>query len=190
MNDQEAPITVALAHAGEPAGRERFLGLVYNELLRIARSELGRHRRGNTLDTRALVSEAYLKLFNNSHLDYENRAHFYAAAARAMRQVVIDYARARLAERRGGNREKVSLDALDNVPLQIDVQAEQLLAMDEALGKLAELDERLVKVVELRFFAGLGVPEIAQLLGVSEPTIKRDTRAAKAFMHQHLAEKD
>lgn len=186
MTENETPITVALGQADDPLGRERFLGLVYNELLRIARSELGRHRRGNTLDTRALVSEAYLKLFNNAPLAYENRGHFYAAAARAMRQVVIDYARARLAERRGGGREKVSLDALEGIPLQIDVQAEQLLAMDEALSKLATLDERLVKVVELRFFAGLGVPEIAELLGVSEPTVKRDTRAAKAFMHQHL----
>ena len=186
MDDQGPAITVALAEAGNPAGRDRFMALVYGELLRIARSELGRHRRGNTLDTGALVSEAYLKLFNTSQPSYENRAHFYAAAARAMRQVVIDYARARLAERRGGNREKVSLDALENTPLQIDAQAEQLLAMDEALGKLAGLDERLVKIVELRFFAGLSVPDIAELLGVSEPTIKRDTRAAKAFMHHHL----
>lgn len=186
MEDQEPAITIALSEAGNPAGRERFMGLVYNELLRIARNELARHRRGNTLDTRGLVSEAYLKLFNNTSIDYENRAHFYAAAARAMRQVVIDYARARLAERRGGDREKVSLDVLEHSPLQIDAQAEQLVAMDEALSKLADLDERLVKVVELRFFAGLSVQDIAELLGISEPTVKRDTRAARAFMQRCL----
>lgn len=186
MTETLPDITIALAQAGEPEGRGRFLSIVYGELLRIARNELGRHRRGVTLDTRALVNEAYLKLFNNAPLDYENRAHFYSAAARAMRQVVIDYARARLTERRGGRFEKISLDALETKPIEVEVQAEQLLAIDEALQKLAELDERLVKIVELRFFAGLGVPEIAGILGVSEPTIKRDTRAAKAFMHQQL----
>lgn len=186
MSDTNPAITRALADATDRDGQERFLSLVHGELMRIARAELNRHRRGHTLDTRALVNEAYLKLFNHATLDFENRGHFYAAAARAMRQVVIDYARARLAERRGGGAEHVSLDALEAQPLPIDAQAEQLLAIDKALEKLAQLDERLVKVVELRFFAGLGITEIAELLGVSEPTVKRDTRAAKAFMHQAL----
>lgn len=162
------------------------MSLVYNELLRIARIELNRHRRGLTLDTRALVNEAYLKLFNGEVPRFENRSHFYAAAARAMRQIVVDYARLRLADRRGSGAEHVSLDAMEATPLPIDAQAEQLLAMDKALEKLAAMDERLAKVVELRFFAGLGISEIAAILGVSEPTIKRDTRAAKAFMHQEL----
>lgn len=187
MDDSSHAITRALADATDRAGQERFLALVHEELLRIARAELHRHRRGNTLNTRSLVNEAYLKLFNHTALDFENRAHFYASAARAMRQVVIDYARARLAERRGGNAEHVPLDALGGEALPIDAQADQLLAIDRALDKLSKLDERLVKIVELRFFAGLGVPEIADLLGVSEPTIKRDTRAAKAFMHQELS---
>lgn len=179
-------ITQALAHVKEHDGRERFMGLVYEELMRIARSELNRHRRGNTLNTRALISEAYLKLFNDASLEYDNRAHFYSAAARAMRQVIVDYARARLTERRGAGIEHLPLDALEGQPVPIDEQAEQLVAMDKALEKLANLDERLVRVVELRFFAGMGIPEIAELLGVSEPTVKRDTRAAKAFMHQEL----
>lgn len=187
MTEPSAAITLALAHANDEPGRERFLSLVYDELVRIARSELNRHRRGNTLDTRALVNEAYLKLFDRTDLDYANRTHFYATAAKAMRQVVIDYARARLAERRGGGAEHVDLDALEGQPLPIDVQAEQLLAVDRALEKLSQLDERLVKVVELRFFAGMEVKDIADLLGVSEPTIKRDTRAAKAFLHRELA---
>lgn len=187
MSGSAADITAALAQARDGAGRDHAVGLVYDDLLRIARAELGRHRRGNTLNTRALVNEAYLKLFDRTGLDYANRVHFYATAARAMRQVVIDYARARLADRRGGGAEHVDLDALDGVALPIDAQAEQILAVDRALTRLAELDERLVKVVELRFFAGLEVSEIAGLLGVSEPTIKRDTRAAKAFLQSELA---
>jgi RNA polymerase sigma factor (TIGR02999 family) len=190
MKEPEQAITRILADANDTAGRERALALIYDDLLRIARAELARHRRGNTLDTRALVNEAYLKLFGGTGLAYENRVHFYATAARAMRQVVIDYARARLAECRGGGAEHVDLDALDGKQLPIDAQAEHLLAIDKALEKLATLDERLVKVVELRFFAGLGVKDIAEILGVSEPTVKRDTRAAKAFLHRELSAGD
>ena len=186
MTSRQA-ITIALSEADDPQGRERFLGLVYDELLRIARGELNRHRRGNTLNTRALVNEAYLKLFNDVSVSFDNRGHFFSAAARAMRQVIVDYARSRLTERRGAGAEHVSLDNLEDQPLPIDAQAEQLVAIDSALEKLATLDERLVRVVELRFFAGLDIPEIAELLGVSEPTVKRDTRAAKAFMHRELA---
>jgi RNA polymerase sigma factor (TIGR02999 family) len=185
MFEPNPAITRAMAEVDQPGGRDRFLGLVYNDLVRIARAELNRHRRGATLDTCALVNEAYLKLFEGTGLDYENRRHFYA-----MRQVVIDHARARLAQRRGGGAEHVTLDALEGHPLPVDEQAEQLLAIDEALEKLAQLDERLVRVVELRFFAGLEVKDIAGLLGVSEPTIKRDTRAAKAFLMRQLGAGD
>lgn len=167
-------------------GQERFLKLVYEDLLRIARNELNRHRRGNTLNTRALISEAYLKLFTNGPPNFDNRLHFYAAAARSMRQVITDYARARLADRRGGGAEHVALEELEGRPLPIDAQSEQLLAIDRALEKLSRLDERLVKIVELRFFAGMGIDEIAELLGVSAPTVKRDTRAARAFMQSEL----
>ena len=185
MSDVPSSITHALADVNDADGRQRFLSLVYNELMRIARSELNRHRRSQTLDTRALVNEAYLKLFSQE-LDFENRCHFYASAARAMRQIVVDYARARLTERRGRGYERVPLESLEGQPLAVDAQAEQLLAIDKALDRLSNMDERLVRIVELRFFAGLGVPEIADLLGVSEPTVKRDTRLAKAFMHQTL----
>ena len=169
------------------APNDQALNLVYDDLLRIARAELSRHRRGETLNTRALVNEAYLKLFDGAPASYENRKHFFATAAKAMRQVVIDYARARLADRRGGGAEHLALDSLDGMALPVDAQAEQLVGMDAALQKLAQLDERLVRVVELRFFAGLEVKDIAELLGVSEPTIKRDTRAAKAFLQKELA---
>jgi RNA polymerase sigma factor (TIGR02999 family) len=188
MTDTQTELTRAIAASGaDPAAHERALQLAYDDLVRIARAELARHRRGNTLNTRALVNEAYLKLFQGSGGVFESRVHFFATAARAMRQVVIDYARARLAERRGGGAEHVSLDALEGAPLPVDEQAEQLVGMDRALEKLATLDARLVQVVELRFFAGLEVKDIAELLGVSEPTVKRDTRAAKAFLHKELS---
>ena len=186
MADLSPEITVALSNAAEPAGRERLFALVYEDMVRIARAQLSRNQRGNTLNTRALVNEAYLKL-ERAGFDYANRTHFYATVACAMRQVVVDYARARLAERRGGGAAFVDLDELANHPLPVDAQAEQLIAIDSALEKLAMLDPRLVKVVEMRFFAGLEVKDIADLLGVSEPTIKRDTRAAKAFLQRELA---
>jgi len=175
-----------IASAGDSSARDDVLRAVYDDLIRIARAELGRHRRGETLNTRVLVNEAYLKLFEGRGGVFENRVHFFATAARAMRQVVIDYARARLAERRGGGAEHVSLDVLEGAPLPVDEQAEQLVGMDRALEKLATLDPRLVQVVEMRFFAGLEVKQIAELLGVSEPTVKRDTRAAKAFLQKEI----
>ncbi len=164
------------------------MDVVYDDLLLIARAELARHRRGQTLNTRALVNEAYLKLFSaNAELDFESRKHFFATAAQAMRQVVVDYARARMTERRGAGAEHIALDDLNGLALPVDVQADQLVAIDDAMNKLSLLDERLVRVVELRFFAGLEVSAIAELLGVSEPTVKRDTRAAKAFLQRELS---
>lgn len=189
MADLSPEITSALSDASEPAGRERLFELVYEDMVRIARAQLSRNQRGNTLDTRALVSEAYLKL-ERAGFDYANRKHFYATVACAMRQVAVDYARSRLAERRGGGAVFVDIEDMADHPLPVDAQAEQLIAIDDALAKLGKLDERLVKVVELRFFAGLEVKEIAELLEVSEPTIKRDTRAAKAFLQRELARED
>lgn len=187
MDERRDSLTAALnAGAADPARRELALADVYADLVRIAHAELARHKRGETLDTGALVHEAYLKLFERNRGAFESRKHFFATAAKAMRQVVIDYARARSAEKRGAGAEHVSLDALEGVPLPVDAQAEQLVAMDAALVRLGELDARLVEVVELRFFAGLEVHAIAALLGVSEPTIKRDTRAAKAFLQNQL----
>lgn len=159
---------------------------LYDELVRIARAELSRHRRGQTLDTRSLVHEAYLKLASAGFEGYANRSHFFATAARAMRQVVIDYARMRLAGIRGGGAEHVPLDQLEAHPLAIDAQAERLVRIDEALARLGQLEPRLVQVMELRFFSGLDVEEIAQLLGVSTATIKRDTRAGRAFLESEL----
>lgn len=186
MIDPADDPSVSLPAPTDPAGGEAF-AQIYAELLRIARAELARHRRGDTLNTRALVNESYLKLFAGREPSFESRRHFYACAAQAMRQVVIDHARAKLADRRGGGMAPLSLDAIEQLPLAVEAQAEQLLAIHAALEKLARLDPRLVQVVELRFFAGMEVKDIAGLLGVSEPTIKRDTRAAKAFIARELA---
>jgi ECF sigma factor len=122
----DAELTSAL-NSGNADERDRLLGIVHEDLRRIARAELARHRRGETLNTQALVNEAYLKLFGGSAASFENRKHFFATAARAMRQIVIDYARARLADCRGAGAEHVPLDALEILPLAIDAQAEQLI---------------------------------------------------------------
>lgn len=189
MSDVTPDLTAALAAlARDPARHDELLRGIYGELMKIARAELARRARGVTLDTRALVNEAYLKLFGGQVREYVDRRHFYATAAQAMRQVAIDHARARLRERRGGGAEHTSLDAIEGQPLQLDDDASELLALDSALSRLAELDPRLAQVVELRFFAGLEVTEIAGLLGLSEATIKRDTRTAKAFLATELGQ--
>src|SRR5687768_17043057 len=127
----EQDLTQALGGlAGDPERQDALLPRVYGDLQRIARAELARHRRGETLNTGALVNEAYLKLFNRTTVSFENRKHFFATAAKAMRQVVIDYARARLADRRGGGAQHTSVDALAGGPLAVDRDAEQLIDID------------------------------------------------------------
>lgn len=162
-------------------------GALYIELVKIARSELARHKRGATLDTRSLVHETWIKLCHDNPEFFANRKRFYATAAQAMRHVVIDYARARQTQRRGSGAEVLSLDAIGVQPIELDAQVEQLVQIDTALQRLSQADPRLVQIVELRFFSGLGVTEIAELLGISEPTVKRDTRMAKAFLERELA---
>lgn len=159
---------------------------LHAELLRIAHRELARHRAG-TLETRALVNEAWLKLYGSSEPQFANGQHLLCVAAQAMRQIIVDHARARLADRRGGGAAPVSLQALETGRFALDDAAYDIVRVHEALQRLGALDERLVRVAELRLFAGLEVSEVAQALGVSEPTIKRDTRAALAFLQAELA---
>ncbi|MCB1587993.1 MAG: sigma-70 family RNA polymerase sigma factor [Xanthomonadales bacterium] len=159
---------------------------IYADLLRLARAELRRHRRGETLNTSALVHEAWLKLGMAERQHFENTRHFYASFARVMRQVVVDHARARSAEMRGGGVAPLPLHELLTKDAAAESQAEELVRLDAALNKLAEVDERLVEVVHLRFFAGLEQTEVASLLGVSVPTIKRDSRIARAFLQHEL----
>src|SRR6056297_294214 len=181
-------LTQLLDESASPAERERLLKLVYSELQMLARRELGSRRHDQTLSTGPLVNEAYMKLFPNGAGGYENRRHFFGAAARAMRQVAVDYARARLAERRGSGERPVNLDQVDGKFLGTDSYAEELVHLDAALQRLAEVDERALQVAELRYFVGMEVKEIARTLAVSEATIKRDSRFVRQFLDAALRE--
>jgi RNA polymerase sigma factor (TIGR02999 family) len=185
MNDKSPEITRQLAESREdPRVRSDFFEAIHSELLKLARAELARHRRGATLNTQVLVNEAYLKLFRDERgSEFCSRKHFFASAAQAMRHIVIDYARRKLAERRGAGVEAVDIDSQI---IAVDSQAEQLLALDCALKRLAERDQRLAEIVELRFFAGLPVEELSEVLNLSPATIKRDTRVARAFLSKEL----
>lgn len=174
-------------------GREALDALfpvVYDELRGLARAQLGRFRPGETLNTTALVHEAYLKLVDHSRATFNDRKHFFTVAALAMRQIVVDYARRRAAQKRGGGAVHAQLDELDGSAVPVEAQAAAILALDGALTRLSGVDERLVRVVELRFFAGLSVEQAAELLEVSTATVKRDTRAARAFLVREMGGTD
>lgn len=149
----------------------------------MAHRHLGRERDGHTLDTTALVHEAYLKLARLDRVRWQTRTHFLAFAAQAMRRVLVDYAVRRNAEKRGGGRERVPLSP---VMVAVDDRVEDLLALDEALERLRALDERQCRVVECRFFAGMSVEETAEVLGVSAATVKRDWTHARAWLNRAL----
>ena len=163
---------------------EELIPAVYTELRALARRQLSSERADHTLSPTALVHEAYLKLVDVRHVDWQDRAHFFAMAARQMRRVLIDHARARSAEKRGGGQVFVTLhDALDGAR----ADAEELVAMDDALSRLAEVDERACRVVECRCFAGLSVQETASALGTSPTTVKRDWAFARSWLNRALA---
>jgi len=158
--------------------------LVYDELRRIAGRVLGPGRTDGTLGTTALVHEAYLKLVDQSRAEWKDRAHFYAVAATAMRQLLVDHARARGALKRGGDRRRLSLEEAN---LSVEDQAGAVLELDEALTKLSRLDERLAKVVECRFFGGLTEAETAEALGITARTVRRDWVKAKGLLYEELS---
>jgi len=169
---------------GERAALDQLMPLVYDELRRIAHRYLGRERAGHTLQTTALVNEAYLKLFNEREMRWQNRAHFFAVAAQLMRMILVDYARSRNYIKRGGGAQRVSFDEALAVSQE---RAGELIALDEALKTLAEIDERKSRVAELRFFGGLSVEETAEVLKVSPVTVMREWRLAKAWLHRELS---
>lgn len=169
---------------------DALLPFVYQELRILARAQLGPFRSGQTLDTTALVHEAYLKLAGEARTRFKDRKHFLTIASLAMRQILIDHARYHAARKRGGGKARLSLDQIDPSSLAVDTQAAELLALDDALDRLSRLDARLARVVELRFFGGLAVEETAEILEVSVPTVKRDTRAARAFLSKAMSEAD
>ncbi|HEV7394949.1 MAG TPA: sigma-70 family RNA polymerase sigma factor [Pyrinomonadaceae bacterium] len=170
---------------GNQQALEELLPLIYNELRRLAHNFLYSERTGHTLQTTALVHEAYLKLSDQKSARWQNRAHFFAIAAQAMRRILIDSARSHAAEKRGGAREKVSLDDAPEISSEPD---KNLLALDEALNRLQEIDPQQGRIVELRYFGGLTIEETAEVTKLSPATIKREWTMARAWLHQKLSE--
>jgi RNA polymerase sigma factor (TIGR02999 family) len=176
---------LAVVESGDEAAMNQLVPLVYEELRRLARRHLARQRRGHTLQTADLVNEAYLKLVNLKGAGWKNRVHFFAVASRAMRFVLVDYARRRGYAKRGGNPVRVSLSEADQVSEQ---RTAEVVAVDEALSRLAALDPRKAQIVELRYFGGLSGEETAEVLDLSSRTIKREWRWAKAWLYRELGE--
>lgn len=160
------------------------LNLVYDELRRQAHRYLSRERAGHTLQTTAVVHEVYLKLARQKNIVWESRSHFFGIAARLMRQILIDYARTKHRAKRGGAKDKLPLE--NALTLGVGETNFDLLALDEALKRLAAKEAHLARIVELRFFSGLDVEETAQVLGISDSTVKRDWQMAKAWLHREL----
>lgn len=168
---------------GDPAAIDQLFAMVYDQLHREAQRRRAFGRGNDTLSTTALVHETYLKLAAAGNKRWQDRAHFFAVAARAMRQILVDHARRRAAQKRGKG---APITAIDENRLGVDSKAEELLALDSALSRLGSFDPRLAHLVELRFFAGLSVEETAEALHLSERTIKRDWRKARAFLYEIL----
>ena len=178
---------LAAARQGDGPAMDRLMALVYEELRAVARRQLRRWRQGHTLDTTALVNEAYLKLVDASGVSWQDRAHFLSVAGVAMRHILVDTARRRMAKKRGGEGIRVPLTDLPSPGTgDVDAQAVEILALDAALTSLAARNERLSRLVELRFFAGLTEEEAAEALGTSERTVRRDWRKARAFLFDAL----
>jgi RNA polymerase sigma factor (TIGR02999 family) len=171
---------------GQEEALEKLIPCIYPELRRVAMRYMARERPEHTLQTTALINEAFLRLVDCKSLQWQNRAHFYAVSAQMMRRILVDHARSRREEKRGGGRRRV---CLDDVLVVCDEQVEDLLAVNEALNTLATLDPRTVKIVELRFFAGLTVEETADVLRVSHMTVARDWAFAKGWLLRQLTRK-
>jgi RNA polymerase sigma factor (TIGR02999 family) len=169
---------------GDSSAQAELLDVVYEELHRLAAAYMRReHRRDHTLQPTALVNEAYLHLIGDQPLNWDNRGHFYSAAARTMRRILVDHARSHRAVKRSGRLERVELDT---GLIAIEEHSNELLELDAALDRLALLDERQARIVELRFFAGLTVEETAKVAGISEKTVKRDWALARAWLENEL----
>jgi RNA polymerase sigma-70 factor, ECF subfamily len=168
---------------GDKRAADQLLPLVYDEFRALARHYLNQERPNHTLQPTALVNEAYMKLVDQTRVDWQGRSHFFAVAAQAMRRILVDHARAHQRDKRGGGRARVTLD--ESVALSPE-KDQDVLALDEALEKLAQLDARQAKVVELRFFGGLSVEEVAEALGVSKRTVEGDWTFARAWLAREL----
>lgn len=169
---------------GDQEATERLFLLVYEDLRRLAHRALARERPDHTLGTTGVVHEAYLRLVDQTRVEWRDRAHFYAIASQAMRRILVDYARRHHRQKRGGGRRPLPLDE-DTVPLE--ERSENLIALDEALIRLAALNPRLSRVVEHRFFGGLTEEEIAEVTGVTVRTVKRDWAKARGWLYEELS---
>jgi RNA polymerase sigma-70 factor, ECF subfamily len=169
---------------GDKASLDKLIPLVYQELRRVAHRQMRRERVGDTLQTTALVNEVYLRLVDYERMRPRDRSHFFAIAAQAMRRILIERARSRRSMKRGSGAQKVSLDEAADVSNE---QAADLLALDEALTKLAAVDHRKAQVVELKYFGGMTIEETAEALDVSTPTIERDWHLAKIWLHREIS---
>lgn len=179
------PVSELLAQwrAGDEESLRRLVPLVYNELRRVAHYQLRRERPDHTLQTTALVHEAYLGLMKQQPMDFENRAHFFAVCANLMRQILVQYARRRNAAKRGAGY-KLTLDDAVEVPQSRSVD---LIALDDALNGLAQLDPQQSRIVELRFFGGLSIEETSKVLGISPATVKRHWTTARVWLHSEIS---
>lgn len=185
MESQQTGVTLLLKQVanGDQQAAAQLIPLVYEELHRVAEHHLRRERPDHTLQPTALVHEAYLKLVAQRDANWQNRAHFFAVSSQLMRRILVDYARNRLRRKRGGKQAKVPLE---KVFILSRDRCDELLSLDESLEKLAKLDARQSRVVELRFFGGLSVEEAAKVLGVSSKTVKREWTIAKAWLYGEL----
>ena len=170
---------------GDTDALERLVPLVYPELRRMAKRHMAREDPNHTLQTSALINEAYLKLIDRQQTEWQDRGHFYAVAAQVMRHILIDHARRHLYDKRGGGAQHVPLEEAEIIKAE---RAAELIALDEALKGLAKLDARRGQIVELKFFAGLSAEEIGNVLNISPATVQREWRAAKAWLRHTMAD--
>ena len=186
MTPPQGEITELLIswRGGDDQALEKLIPLVYAELRKLARRYMGRESPDHTLQTSALINEAYLKLIDQRNVEWQNRSHFFAVAAKVMRHILIDHARSRRYSKRGAGLRKVSLDESATLT---DERAGELVALDDALNALDQIDTRKSQIVELRFFGGLGIEEVAEILKVSPVTVTREWRAARAWLRREMS---
>ena len=172
---------------GDMTALDRLVPLVYREMRRLAGYYMRRQRADHTLQTSALINEAYLRLIDHKNMRWENRAHFYAVAAQAMRRILVDHARSRGYQKRGGGAVKVSFD---EAVIGAEERAAELIALDDAMKDLAAIDPRKSQIVELRYFGGLSVDETAEVVGVSSVTVMREWRSAKGWLLRAISKSE
>jgi RNA polymerase sigma factor (TIGR02999 family) len=184
MENAEITQLLGAARRGDPEAQSRLAAVVYGELHRLAVYHMRRERPGHSLQATVLVDDAFFRLVGSGDRNWQNRAHFFAAAAKVMRQILIDYARSRRAEKRGCAQRKVELE---KATVCAHENCEEWIAVDQALGRLAQRDARMARMVELRYFVGLTEEEAAEALNISSKTVKRDWKVAKEWLRADLS---